>query len=91
MLKNFKKAWEASGQAVAVYEASASGAPQFIITTRYKEGLKERTTGFRKPMKERYEAVNGKGSWSDYQAFLRTAIDHSWSEMIFYKKELSSN
>jgi hypothetical protein len=91
MIKNFKKTWDAAGQSVAVYEASASGAPQFIIVTRYKNGLKERTTGYRKPMKERYEAANGNGSWNDYQSFLRNGADHSWSEMTFYKKELSSN
>ena len=91
MLKNFKKAWETGEQTIAVYEASASGAPQFVIVTRYKEGLKERTTGFLKPMKERYESANGSGSWSNYQTFLRNAIEHSWSEMTFHRKDLSSN
>jgi len=91
IIKNFKKAWEAGEQTIAVYETSASGAPQFLIVTRYKEGLKERTTGYLKPMKERYESSNGSGSWSNYQTFLRNGIDHSWSEMIFHRKELSSN
>lgn len=90
MLKNFKKAWEGS-QTVAVYEASSSGPPQFIIVTRYKDGLKERTAGYLKPLKERYEAANGAGTWSNYTTFLRNAIDHTWSEMITYRKELSSN
>ena len=90
MIKNLKKAWEAGGQTIAVYEASASGPPQFTIVTRYKNGLKEREANFRKPMKERYEASNGAGSWNEYQKFLRDGIDRSWSEMIFYKKELSS-
>lgn len=89
-LKKLKKAWEAGGQTVAVYEASASGAPQYIIVNRYKQGLKERETGFRKPMKERYNAANGDGSWTAYQQSLKNMIDHSWSEMLFFHPELSS-
>ncbi len=89
-LKKLKKAWEAGGQTMAVYEASASGAPQYIIVNRYKQGLKERETGFRKPMKERYNAANGDGSWTAYQQSLKNMIDHSWSEMLFFHPELSS-
>ena len=91
MIKNHKKAWEANGQTIAVYESSASGSPQFAVVTRYKEGLKERTPGFRKPMKEAYETTNGSGSWNTYQTYLKNAIDNSWSEMTFYRKDLSSN
>ena len=90
-IKNLKKAWEASGQTIAVYEASASGAPQFIVVTRYKDGLKEREANYRKPMKERYESANGSGSWTNYQTFLKNGIERSWSEMTFYRKDLSSN
>jgi hypothetical protein len=89
-LMNFKKAWDTSGQTVAVYESSSSGEPQWAIVTRYKQGLKERETGFRAPMKERYEKANGEGSWARYQQSLRTMIDHSWSELLFYKADLSS-
>jgi hypothetical protein len=90
LLKPFKKTWEASGQTVAVYEASSSGEPQFAVVTRYKEGLKERTTGFRKPMKERYTQANGEGSWDNYIKGIKNAIDRSWSELLFYHAELSS-
>ncbi|MHA4843961.1 hypothetical protein ACX0G7_07355 [Flavitalea antarctica] len=89
MLKTFKKAWEGS-QTVAVYEASASGPPQFIVVTRYKEGLKERTPGYLKPLRERYEAANGAGTWSNYITFLKNGIEHSWSEMTTHRKDLSS-
>jgi hypothetical protein len=41
-------------------------------------------------MKERYEKANGEGSWAKYQEALRTMIDHSWSELLFYKPALSS-
>ena len=82
--------WDASGQTVAVYEASSSGEPQFAIVTRYKQGLKERTPGFRKPMKERYIQANGDRSWDDYIKSIRNGIDNSWSEMLFYHADLSS-
>src|SRR5688572_24134997 len=66
IIKKLKKVWDASGQTIAVYESSSSGEPQFAIVTRYKQGLKERTTGFRKPMKERYMQAHGENSWAEY-------------------------
>ncbi|RYY22464.1 MAG: hypothetical protein EOO04_15745 [Chitinophagaceae bacterium] len=90
ILKNLKKAWEGS-QTIAVYEASSSGPPQFVIVVRYKDGLKERTPGIMKPLKERYEAANGAGSWIKYTSFLKTSIEHSWSELVTHRKDLSSN
>lgn len=90
MIKPFKKTWEASGQSVAVYEASGSGEPQFAVVTRYKDGLKERASNFRKPMKERYTQANGEGSWDNYIKAVKNAVDHSWSELLFYQAELSS-
>jgi len=90
MFGKLKKTWEASGQTAAVYELSSSGEPQYVVVISYKEGLKERATGYRKPMKERYNGANGDGSWATYQQGLRTMIDHSWSELLFYKPELGS-
>lgn len=90
-IKNLKKAWETGGQTVAVYEASASGPQQYVFVTRYKQGLKERNVGFRKPMKERYNSANGDGSWDIYTKSIRTYVDHSWSELLFFHPELSSN
>ena len=75
---------------MAVYEASSSGAPQFIVVARYKQGLKERATGFRKPMKERYTQANGENSWEAYIKGIKNTVDHSWSELLFYHPELSS-
>lgn len=89
-IKKLKAVWDTSGQAIAVYESSSSGEPQWALVTRYKQGLKERERNFRPPMKERYEKVNGDGSWATYQQALRTMVDHSWSELLFYKAELSS-
>jgi hypothetical protein len=89
-IKKFKKVWEEAGQSVAVYQSSSSGANQYILVTRYKQGLKERATGFRKPIKERYEAVNGEDSWDDYFEMLRNSVDESWSELLFYRADLGS-
>lgn len=86
-----KKVWTESQQNVAVYEASSSGAPQYAIVTRYKQGLKEREMNFRKPIKERYDAVNGEGSYDKFVASVTTDLDHQWSELMFLSKELSGN
>jgi hypothetical protein len=90
IIKKLKKTWDASSQTIAVYESSSSGAPQMALVTRYKNGLKERERGFRAPMKERYESANGSGSWDNYNQLIRAAVDHSWSELLFLKKDLSS-
>ncbi len=85
-----KKVWEASGQSVAVYTSSSSGPVQYTLVTRYKQGLKERAQNFRKPLKERYEAVNGEDSFEDYLDTLREYINDAWSELLFYRADLSS-
>ncbi|MBY0477223.1 MAG: hypothetical protein K2Q24_06230 [Chitinophagaceae bacterium] len=90
MLKKIKKAWEASGVTVAVYTASGSGPGQFTLTTRYKQGLKERAVGFRKPFKEVYEAANGEGSYAQYLKDVAEYVAESWSELLFMRKDLSS-
>jgi hypothetical protein len=90
IIKKLKKVWEAGEQSIAVYEASSSGEPQFIIVTRYKQGLKERDLGFRKPMKERYAEINGENSWADYIKGVKNTVDHSSSELLFFHPELGS-
>ncbi|QBZ98048.1 hypothetical protein [Flavobacterium sangjuense] len=90
MLKNLKKVWAADGMSVAVYEVNASGAPQFAIARRFKQGLKEKTEGFRKPFKETYEKVHGKGSFDLYIDNISEYTNDSWSELIFYRADLSS-
>lgn len=90
ILKRVKKAWEASGVTVAVYAASSSGPAQFTLTTRYKQGLKERAAGFRKPFKEVYETANGEGSYAQYLKDIAENTQESWSELLFLRKDLSS-
>ena len=89
-IKKFKKVWEESSQSVAVYQSSSSGQNQYALVTRYKQGLKEKETGFRKPIKERYEAVNGEDSWTAYFDMLKTCVEKLWSELLFYRADLSS-
>ena len=90
MIKKLQKTWEASGASVAVYKSNSSGQFHYLIVTRYKEGLKEKSPGFRKPFKETYEAVNGQGSYAQYQKDLAEYIDKSWSELLFLQKDMSS-
>ena len=58
--------------------------------TRYKNGLNEKERSFFKPMKERFTAANGEGSWDSYLQLQRTAVDHAWSEMLYVHPELGS-
>jgi hypothetical protein len=90
MIKKLKKAWASAGLTVAVYAASSSGPAQYTIVTRYKQGLKEREPGFRKPFKQAYEEVNGEGSYAQYLKDAAEYIQDNWSELLFLKKELSS-
>lgn len=90
MIRKFKKTWMALGMTVAVFQASSSGPNQFAIATRYKQGLKERTPGFRKPFKDTYESVNGAGSWTQYLNDSATFLQEAWSELLYSRKDLSS-
>jgi len=89
-IADMKKAWAAGGESVAVYSASSSGPAQFTLVTRYKQGLKERNSGFRKPFKDRYEGANGSDSYEDFLDTIREYLTDSWSELLFYRADLSS-
>ena len=89
-IMNVKKVWQAANQTIAVYESSSSGPAQFAIVTRYKNGLKERERNFRAPMKERYTAVHGTGSFDKYLDEITNNTERSWTELLFYRAELSS-
>ncbi|MBL0358582.1 MAG: hypothetical protein IPP72_17730 [Chitinophagaceae bacterium] len=89
-IAKFKKVWDAGGESVAVYVASSSGAPQFAMVTRYKQGLKEREDGFRKPFKERYEAIYGADSWDAVAEIYQNYTEKLWSELLSLRADLSS-
>jgi hypothetical protein len=90
LIKNLKAAWAADGSTIAVYESNGSGPSQFALARRYKQGLKEKEAGFRKPLAETYEKVHGKGSWAIYGDIAEEHINNRWSELLFYRADLSS-
>ena len=90
ILKKLKKTWEAGMQTVAVYKSVASGPFQYSLVSRFKDGLKELEEGYRKPFKERYEAANGEGTLETYLSKINESTDHVWSELLFYRPDLSA-
>jgi hypothetical protein len=90
MIRQLKKVWAADGSTVAVYESNGSGESQFALARRYKQGLKEKTEGFRKPFVETYEKIHGKGSWALFNDNVRDYVKEQWNELIFYRADLSS-
>ena len=87
---NMKKVWEQSNQTIAVYESSSSGESQFLIVTRYKQGLKERDSGFREALPVRYVKAHGAEGWNKYIDGLKQMVSNTWAEILYYKPELSS-
>ena len=90
MITNSKAAWQAGGESIAVYLANSSGPAQYTVVTRYKQGLKEKNPNFRKSFKDRYEAAHGPDSFDGYLEILRTYVADAWSELLFYRADLSS-
>jgi hypothetical protein len=90
MIKKLKAAWAAEGSTMAVYAVNASGPAQYTIVARFKQGLKEKASGFRKPFRETYDAVHGAGAYEDYLEDLRQYVNETWSELLFMRKDLSS-
>ncbi len=90
MGKKMKKAWADGKQSVAVYEARNSGAPEVLVVTRLKAGLKELGEGYRKPFPERYAAANGEGSCNMFEEEFAKSVEKRWSELLFYRADLSS-
>lgn len=90
MFRKMKKVWVADNERIAVYTSSASGPPQITTVARLKDGLKELDPGYRKPMRERYDAVNGTDSWLRYVEDYEQCIESRWSELLFFRADLSS-
>ncbi len=90
LIKKLKAGWVADGSTIAVYAANSSGPAQFTIVTRYKQGLKEKAQGFRKPFKGTFESVNGEDSYDDYLDQLGEYVNEIWSELLFLRKDLGS-
>lgn len=90
MIKKQKKVWEQGNESVAVYSTTGSGAPEYVVVDRLKNGLKELGDNYRKPFGDRYEAMYGEGSWKSWLKDFNTSIESRWSELLFKRKDLSS-
>lgn len=90
MIKSLKAAWAADGSTVAVYSSDGSGTSQFAIARRYKQGLKEKEAGFRKPFVDTYEKIHGKGSWGIWNDNSKEYFNEVWTELLSYRADLSS-
>ncbi len=90
MLHDLKPVWKALGLSVAVYASSSSGPAQYTTVTRYKNGLKQRATMTNTAFKEQYEKIHGNDSYDDYLEILRNYVAEQWSELLFYRADLSS-
>ena len=91
LIQTMKKVWVADKESVAVYLTAFSGEPGYITVTRLKDGLKELASDYRKPMAERFAAVNGAGSFETWLKDYSDAVESRWSELLIYKPLLSSN
>jgi hypothetical protein len=89
LVKKMKKVWEAGNESVAVYQAISSGEPQIVTVSRLKAGLKELAEGYRKPIAERYAAATGE-TWASYLEAYAKSVEKRWSELLFYRADLSS-
>lgn len=90
MVKKMRNVWKAGNESVAVYSSINSGAPQMVTVTRLKGGLKELEEGYRKPFPERFNSANGEGSWNKFMDDYAKNVESRWSEMLFYRADLSS-
>lgn len=75
---------------MAVYEASLSGEPQFVVVTRYKQGLKERDVVRPLALPERFNKANGDGSFAKFISVVKESIGHQWAEILYHKPEMDS-
>jgi hypothetical protein len=88
-IKKLKKVWEAGGITIAVFESHFSGPLQFTLVTRHKDGWKEKEKAYRKPFKDRYEAVYGEGTYAELLE-TNNSSENSWGEMLVLRPELGS-
>ena len=90
LIKKQKNLWRADSASVAVYLLVASGDPGYLTVTRLKGGLKELASDYRKPLKERFTAANGEGSYDNFLKDYAEDVQSRWSELLIYKPLLSS-
>ncbi len=90
MITKLKKVWSQSSESVAVYNSVGSGAPEYATVSRLKNGLKELSEGYRKPLSERYNTAYGEGTWKYWLHDFAKNVESRWSELLFKRADLSS-
>ena len=90
LLENLRPVWKVLGQSVAVFASSSSGPGQYAVVTRYKNGLKDRVLSNNNLFKKQYELIHGNFSFQGYTETMRSSVEEHWSEILFYRKDLSS-
>lgn len=90
MVGKLKKVWNEGKEVVAVYTTTGSGAPEVITVTRLKNGLKELSDDYRKPLPERFNKANGEGSFDYWIDDYSKNVESRWSELLFKRADLSS-
>ncbi len=90
LTKKLKKVWEAGKESVAVYSVMASGEPGYIAVTRLRDGFKELSVEYRKPLAARYDEAYGEGAFDTWLKDYAEAVQHRWTEILIYKPKLSS-
>ena len=89
VIKTYKKSWEKQGFNIVVWSPHASGEPQYVIVRRYKNGFKDLDESG-PSMRQAFDDANGAGSFDKTQDEIARDIDHTVSEMIEFKPDLSS-
>lgn len=92
VIARMKNMWTADGDKIAVYNSWNSGPPQFTLVSRLTKGLKgiDEQRG-RKSFSERYSAANsGSDGWAKYLDAMESCMESRWSEVLFYRADLSS-
>jgi hypothetical protein len=90
LLENLRPVWKALGQSVAVFASSSSGPTQYAVVTRYPNGLKDRALTNNNLVKDQYEKIHGRFSYIGFTETMGNSVSEVWSELLFYRKDLSS-
>jgi hypothetical protein len=87
MLRREKKAWSGS-ESVAIYQVVNSGAPEFVVVTLLKKGLKELADLGN--FVQRFNAANGAGAWDTFNQDFAKYVESRWNETLYCRPDLSS-
>jgi hypothetical protein len=90
LIRKLKKVWEGGKESVAVYAVSSSGEPGYIAVTRLRDGLKELSADYRKPLSARFDEAHGSGGFDTWLKDYAGAVKFRWTELLFFKPDLSS-